>query len=89
MNRREALKFIRESSRCVNSTCINPIKKEDMYPNYEPVYLEQRIGKNGAVFILQDNGKHGWDIYFNTGGNNVDESLQQFIAATITKNISG
>ncbi len=81
-NRERTLKFIRENSRVILSIHANPIKKADMYESYEPVYWEQRMGKNGTPFILQDMGKNGWDLYFLQGGNELTASLQQFCIIT-------
>lgn len=82
MKRNEALKFMRDNSRLITSMLANPIKKADIYDSYEPIYFEQRMGNNGTPFIIQDMGKNGWDIYFISGVNNVDKSMEKFAAET-------
>lgn len=85
MNRNEALRFIRDNSRCVCSMLANPVSKSEQWEGYEPIYFEQRIGNNGNLFILQDCGKNGWDIYFNGNSNNIEKSLSRFLEETGAK----
>lgn len=83
MNRHEALNFIRDNSRCVCSMLANPVDKFTAKKEwYTPIYFEQRIGNNGNIFILQDCGKNGWDIYFNGGSNSIDKSIEEFCKTT-------
>jgi len=82
MKRNEALEFIRNNSRCVRQHLLNPVPKNEREDDYEPNYLEQRLGNNGTPFILSDYGKHGWDLYFISTGNKVDKSLNEFCSVT-------
>lgn len=82
LNRHTALQFIRCSSRLITSMLGNPVPEEDKGDWYEPCYFEQRLGNNGTPFILQDMGKHGWDLYFICGGNNIDKTIEQFCLIT-------
>jgi hypothetical protein len=82
MNRTEALNFIRDNSRQVCRMLGNPVPKEDQGDWYEPCYFEQRLGMNGTPFVLQDMGKHGWEIYFIQPGNLVDLSMKSFAEIT-------
>lgn len=82
MDRIKGLDFIRDNSRLVSRMLGNPVPKENQGDWYEPCYFEHRIGGNGTPFMLQDMGKHGWDIYFICGGNNVDESIKRFAEVT-------
>lgn len=78
MNRKEALKFIRDNSRLVRSYQMNPVPKHEMDADYEANYMEQRLSNIGIPFILNDYGKHGWDVYFISGGNNVEATINKF-----------
>lgn len=78
MNRKEALEFIRDNSRLVRSYHMNPIPKHEMDVDYEANYMEQRLSNKGVPFILNDYGKHGWDLYFISGGNKVDATISKF-----------
>lgn len=78
MNRSEALKFIRDNSRLVRSTHLNPVPKHQMDESYDANYQEQRLSDKGVPFIINDYGRHGWDIYFLSQGNNVDETIKRF-----------
>lgn len=82
MDRHQALEFIKVNSRQTKSCLLNPIDKDDTGDWYEPVYLEHRIGNNGNTFILYDAGKHGWDLYFNDGTNDIQKSLTHFSERT-------
>lgn len=82
MDRHSALDFIRQHSKLITSMLGNPVKKADQWDDYEPIYFEQRMGRNGTPFILQDTGKNGWDLYFIIGGNSVTDSLREFAKVT-------
>lgn len=78
MKRNEALKFIRDNSRLVRSHLLNPVPKHERDEEYDPNYMEQRLSDKGVPFIINDYGKHGWDIYFLASGNKVDETISKF-----------
>jgi len=82
MNRNEALKFIRDNSRCVRQHLLNPAPKAERQDDYEANYLEQRIGNNGTPFVLSDYGKQGWDLYFISTGKNIEKTLTEFRSIT-------
>ncbi len=82
MKRKEALEFIRDNSRIVREHLLNPVPKSQREDDYEPNYLYQCLGNNGTPFIYTDYGRHGWELYFISTGNNVDKSLTEFCAIT-------
>ena len=83
MNRNEGLKFIQKNSRLVRKTLLNPPFSKD--EEYEANYIEQRLGNNGTPFIINDYGKHGWDIYFLFGSAVTQDRINEFCAKTGVK----
>lgn len=88
MNRKEALKFIRDHSRLVRQHHTNPVPKHERDADYEPNYTEQRISDKGIPFIVNDYGKHGWELYFISGTNNTDEAIAKFKTNCLKENNS-
>lgn len=86
MNREEALKFIRDNSRLIKSVEINPLPKNHREKDYDPNYWEQRIGDNGTIFMLNDFGKNGWELYFLAGSINIQFNIEMFCNRTGCKN---
>lgn len=73
---------MRDNSRLITQMIGNPVEKSEQWEGYQPIYFEQRIGNNGNVFIIQDAGKNGWDIYFNGRSNQIASAIQQFCTET-------
>lgn len=78
MKRNEALEFIRNHSRLVRSVHLNPVPKHEIDEYYDANYMEQRLSDKGVPFVINDYGKHGWDIYFLASGNNVEKTIGDF-----------
>jgi len=78
MNRKDALQFIRDNSRIVRSTHLNPAPKHEIDETYDANYQEQRLSDKGVPFIINDYGRHGWDIYFLSQGNSVEKTIDEF-----------
>ena len=82
MNRKEALDFIINNSRSIRSFHLNPVSKAEKDADYEANYFEHRIGNNGTTFCLLDMGKHGWDLYFPVGSNEISPTIEMFCKLT-------
>lgn len=78
MTRQQGIQFIRENSRAVRITHLNPIDKRLIDDDYDANYSEQRLTNNGIPFVLNDYGRHGWDLYLLVGGNETDSKISKF-----------